>query len=74
MKIFYRVHEIWSGHESVTDRMTEGWTDEGHWYNPLSASRCGLMTSQLEMWPACGQHVGFRFLSFHGLVQVYEIG
>ena len=34
-KIDQKVQEIWSGHESVTD----GLTDEGHSYNPTSASR-----------------------------------
>ena len=33
MKIDLRVQEIWSGHESVTDRLT----DEGHSYNPFFA-------------------------------------
>ena len=38
MKIDQRVQEIWSRHESVTD----GLTDEGHSFNPPSASRQGI--------------------------------
>ena len=45
MEIFRRVQEIWSGHESVTGRWADGWTDgrtdDGHSYNPPSASRLG---------------------------------
>ena len=58
MKIFQRVQEIWSGQESVTEGQTDGQTgrrtdrrtdrqtdrriDEGHFYNPQSASRQGI--------------------------------
>ena len=38
MEIFQRVQEIWSGQESVTD----GQTDEGHSYDPLSTSWRGI--------------------------------
>ena len=55
MKIFGRVHEIWSGQKSVmdgqvdgqmdrdrqTDGQTDGWTDEGHFYSPHPASAVG---------------------------------
>ena len=38
MKIYLRVQEIWRGHESVM----EGLTDEGHSQNPPSPSRWGI--------------------------------
>ena len=49
-RIFQRVQEIWSGQESVTEGLTDGRTngqidrrtDEGHFYNPPSASRRGI--------------------------------
>ena len=49
MKIVPRIQDIWSGHESVTNRMTDsqltdGLTDEGHSYNPLPLRGGGLMT------------------------------
>ena len=39
MKILQRVQEIWSGHKSVTD----GLTDEEHSYNPSSALSQGII-------------------------------
>ena len=46
MKIFQRVQEIWSGQERVTEGQTDGQmdrgTDEGHFYNPPSASLRGI--------------------------------
>ena len=39
MKIYQRVQEIWSRHESVTD----GRTDEGHSYNPPFALQRGII-------------------------------
>ena len=51
MKISQRVHEIWSGQESVTEGQTDGqsdrWTDEGHFYNSPSASRQGIKNEYL---------------------------
>ena len=43
MKIFQGVQEIWNGQESVTEGQTDGQqTDEGHFYNPTSASGRGI--------------------------------
>ena len=41
-EIVQRVQELRSGHESVTEGMTDGLTGEGHSYSPHSASRQGI--------------------------------
>ena len=46
-KIFSAVLKLWSGHESVTDRLTDG----GISYNPLPDLRKGISKPQLT--PKC---------------------
>ena len=64
MKIFQRVQEIWSGQDSVMEGQTDGRTDgqmdrrtdEGHFYNPQSASRWGIyyqIRSMLQIRVLC---------------------
>ena len=51
MKIFQRVQEIWSEQESVTEGQTDERKDEGHFYNPPSASRLGIKNQQIFFFP-----------------------
>ena len=52
MKVFQSVQEIWSGQKSVTEVQTDGQmdrrTDEGHFYNPPSASWQGIKNWGLQ--------------------------
>ena len=48
MKIIQRVQEILSGQESVMERQTDRWTDEGHFYNPHPLRGGGLRMQDIK--------------------------
>ena len=59
MKIFQKVWEIWSGQESVTDRLTDLRTEKGHSYNPTSVCSRGLKLQTNEVFFAQNKTVPF---------------